>query len=316
MTNADFAAHFADAVWHAEAMHVNAHGAARYLLSRAVRDAGCKVVLAGEGADELGAGYHFCERALQVRAQSPLWRWPRLLGRLLQPKNPTERLIAGTSPDVVRAARLLGFPASMLDYVAGKIGVMRGLLHEDFAGEFARHDPYGDLFRQLNARRQLAGREPVKQVLYLWLKTFFANYVLAGERMDMAHAVELRLPFLDHHLFEFARQIPGSLFLREGRQKWVLREAMQPFVPDQVYRGRKQPFMAPPSALQEGSALLELVQDTLRSEAAAAVPFFDRQAVLLLLDRLPVMTMEDRTALDPVLLMMLSLAVLHDRYRL
>jgi asparagine synthase (glutamine-hydrolysing) len=316
VTNADFAAHFSDAVWHAEALHYNAHGTARYLLSRAVSAAGYKVVLAGEGADEIGAGYGFCTKALQARPGHPLWQWPKALLRLLAPLNPTERLIAPTSPWLVRVARLLGFPDTLTAYVGEKISVLRGLLAPDFSAEFARRDPYREFARQFDVRGQLLGREPVKQVLYLWLKSFFVNYVLGGERLDMAHAVELRLPFLDHRLFEFARDIPAELFVRDGRQKWVLREAMRPFVPDAVRLGRKQPFLAPPSALEKDSPLLALVQDTLRSDAAAAVPFLDRRAVVALLDRLPAMTAAQRAGLDPVLLMLLSMCVLQERYRL
>ncbi|MFO1448328.1 MAG: asparagine synthase (glutamine-hydrolyzing) [Opitutaceae bacterium] len=315
VTNADFATHFADAVWHAESLHYNAHGTARYLLSRAVRAAGYKVVLAGEGADELGAGYHFCEKVLQSPPSSPL-KWPRAALRLLRPYSPLERQIAGTSPWLVRASRLLGFPDAITEYVGAKIGAMRDLLAPDFAATFARRDPYREFFRQFDLRRQLLGREPVKQVLTLWLKSFFVNYVLAGERLDMAHGVELRLPFLDHPLFEFAREMPSTLFLREGRQKWVLREAMRPYVLDRVRLGQKQPFLAPPSTLEEGSALLALAQDTLRSRSMATVPFFDHHAVVRLLDTLPHLSSPDRAALDPVLLMLLSTAVLQDRFRL
>lgn len=316
VTNADFAAHFSDAVWHAESLHYNAHGTARYLLSRAVHAAGYKVVLAGEGADEIGAGYHFCATVLQSPNRPSWLKRARSLLRLLRPHTPAEQLIARTSPWLVRASQVLGFPDSMTSYVADKIATMHGLLGTDFAGEFPRRDPYREFFRQFDVRRQLFGREPVKQVLYLWLKSFFVNYVLAGERLDMAHAVELRLPFLDHKLFESARDIPADLLLRDGQQKWVLREAMRPFVLEKICDGRKQPFIAPPSALQERSPLLTLVQDTLRSEVSASLPFFDRRAVITLLDRLQSAGITERAALDPVLLMLLSVSVLHERYRL
>jgi asparagine synthase (glutamine-hydrolysing) len=315
LTNADFAAHFADAVWHAEALHYNAHGTARYLLSRAVREAGFKVVLAGEGGDELGAGYHFCERALQSQSTGGWSRRLALPWRLLRRHDQTEALIAGTSPWLVRVSRLLGFPEGPLRYVAEKIGLMRGLLSAEFAAEFARTDPYREFFRQFDVRKQLWGREPVKQLLYLWLKSFFVNYVLAGERLDMAHGLELRLPFLDHKLFEFAREIPASLFVREGRQKFVLREAMRPFVPEEVYAGRKQPFIAPP-VLAGTTPMFHLVQDTLRSRVMDAVPFFDRRAVLSFLDRFAGMSGAERSAADPVLLLLLSICVLQERYQL
>lgn len=316
VTNRDFAGHFSDAVWHAEAIHYNAHGTARYLLSRAVRAAGHKVVLAGEGADEIAAGYQFCEKALLTGGGNAGLKWPRALLRLLKPHTLSEKLIAAKSPWLVRASRVLGFPDSLTAYVGEKIGIMNGLLSPDFADQFARRDPYREFSRQFDLRGQMLGREPVKQVLYLWLKSFFSNYVLAGERLDMAHAVELRLPFLDHRLFEFARDIPAEFFAREGRQKWILREAMRPHVLRKICEGRKQPFIAPPSSLEEGSALLELVQDTLRSQAMSAVPFFEHGAIVKLLDQLRHMSIAQRASLDPVLLMLLSISILQQRFRL
>jgi asparagine synthase (glutamine-hydrolysing) len=316
VTNSDFAAHFADAVWHSESLHYNAHGVARHLLSRAVRDAGLKVMLAGEGADEIGAGYHFCEKALESGATGSWLKVLRALPRLCARKNAVEELIAETSPWLVRASRWIGFPETALGYVAEKIGVMRGFLSEDFAAEFKRRDPYREFFRGIHTRDQLAGREPVKQLLYLWMKSFFPNYVLAGERLDMAHGVEVRLPFLDHKLFEFARDIPAALLARSGRQKFALREAMRPFVTEQVYAGRKRPFLAPPSALQPGSEFFALVRDTLRGGTMEGMPFFNRRAVADLLDRLPSLGAQKSAALDPVFLLLTSMCVLHERYRL
>jgi asparagine synthase (glutamine-hydrolysing) len=132
----------------------------------------------------------------------------------------------------------------------------------------------------------------------------------------MAHAVEQRLPLIDHVLFEFARYLPGDLMVRDGREKWVLREALRPFVTPEVYAGRKHPFLAPPSVLQEGSAMFALVQDTLRSEAAALVPFFEHRALTGFLDQLRTLKGPERAPFDPMLLLLTSVAILHTRYRL
>jgi len=140
--------------------------------------------------------------------------------------------------------------------------------------------------------------------------------VLAGERLDMAHAVEVRLPFLDHKLFEFARSIPASMHARDGQQKYVLREAAKPFISDEVYRRAKQPFFAPPTTLRIGNPMYELLQDVLRSQGSESVPFFDRPKLLRLLDELSGMDDRTRTSMDPLLFMMASICVLHQRYGL
>ncbi|MBV9928204.1 MAG: asparagine synthase (glutamine-hydrolyzing) [Acidobacteria bacterium] len=313
----DSAESFVEAVGHGEMIHYNAHGAARFRLSRAVRRAGYKVVLLGEGADELFAGYDFSRQALLTSgARGGHLKWAGMLARLLRPKTQTERRIARTSPWLARICRVLDFPPALLDYVAEKFVLLRRLASNDFLQTFPRRDPYGEFLRQFDWRGKLRGREPVKQILYLWMKSLFVNYVLAGERLDMAHAVEGRLPFLDHKLFEFARSLPTSLLARGGRQKHVLREAVRPFVTAEVYRGAKQPFFAPPATLRVGNPMSELLQDILRGRAFASVPFFEQSSVIGLLDELPRMNDAERAAMDPVIFMMASACVLQVRYGL
>lgn len=315
VTEEEFADVFIDAVTQGEMFHYNAHGAARYQLSRAVQQAGYKVVLAGEGADELFAGYEFSRQALLTSgANGSLAKWPRMLFRMMRPKNLTEQRIARTSPWLERICRGLAFSPNLLDYVAEKFTLLQSMLATDFAQEFQRRDPYREFLKQFKWRANLLGREPVKQILYLWMKSLFVNYVLAGERLDMAHAVEVRLPFLDHKLFEFARSIPAALLARNGGRKYVLREAVRPFVTDEVYHGTKQPFLAPPMLI--GNPMYELLQDLLRSQNFKSVPFFDRSSVIRFLDELPAMDDRTRTSMDPILFMMASISVLHQHNRL
>ncbi len=317
VTNADFAEVFRAAVAQGEMIHYNAHGAARYRLSRAVQQAGYKVVLAGEGADELFAGYEFARAALLSSSTNGNSRnWPRLMLRLLHPRTITERRLAQTSPWLARISRVLAFPTDMVEYVADKFTLMQSLIARDFAQEFRNCDPYKQFLRQFELRANLLGREPAKQILYLWMKSVFVNYVLAAERLDMAHAVECRLPFLDHKLFEFARSIPASVLAKDGRQKHLLREAVKPFVRAEVYDGAKQPFFAPPTTFRAGNPMYELLQDTLRSQDFSTVPFFDHAAVVRFLDSLSVMDERSKTEMDPVLFMMASVGVLQDHYRL
>lgn len=315
VTEADFADVFIEAVGHGEMVHYNAHGAARYRLSRAVQQAGYKVVLAGEGADELFAGYDFSRQALLSSVANGSWsKWPRMLFRMMRLKTPAEQRIARTSPWLERICRVLAFSPDLLEFVSEKFTLLGSMLANDFAQEFQRRDPYREFLRQFQWRADLFGREPHKQIIYLWMKSLFVNYVLAGERLDMAHGVEVRLPFLDHKLFEFARSLPAGLLARNGTQKYILREAMKPFVTEEVYQGAKQPFFAPPMVI--GNPMYELLQDLLRSQNFKSVPFFDRSSVIRFLDELPRMDDRTRNSMDPLLFMMASIGVLHEYHRL
>lgn len=316
VTDGDVADHFAESVWHGETIQINSHGTARFLLSREIQAAGYRTVMAGEGADELFAGYDFVRSAVMGSdgQAGRLHRVLRLL-KLLGPLNETERQIAQLSPLLAHVSRAIDLPKTLVTPFAAATALLRSVLAPDFAAQFAGHDPYWALSRRFDWRGKVWGRERAKQLLYLWLRSIFVNYHMAADRLDMAHAVEVRLPFLDHKLFEYASQIPVSLLARDGRQKHVLREAARPFVAEAVYSGAKQPFYAPPSALQQDSRLHEFVQETLRSEAMASLPFFDQKAAIDLLDRAPTLGASARTMLDPLLMVMVSLCLLQEQMR-
>ena len=332
----DLADHFAEAVWHAETIQYNTHGAARYLLSRGVRDAGYKSVLAGEGADEAFFGYEFLRAAAGAgrgadagvgagagAAHAPaagglpraLARLPRILSALLRSPSRHYPGLAAASPWLARLALLLPAAPSLFTRLAGGLGRLHTVCSRDFLDDFAGYDLYRAYYRRCRRTADLSRREPSRRLLYLWLHSLFVNYHLAADRLDMAHGVEVRLPFLDHHLFEYANSLPVSLLAHHPREKHLLREAMRPYIPDPVYDRVKRPFMGPSAVGTEGP-LHDFLQDTLRGEALRAVPFLDHAAIERLLDRLPTLPPEDRPSLDSLLLMLASVAVLQERYRL
>ena len=318
----DLADHFADATWQAETLCFNAHGVAKYLLSRAVRDAGYKVVLTGEGADEILAGYpHFRRDMLLHNVQGQDAEVIQQLLEQLGSSNPVSRgllLPDGEALPLVSVQRALGFVPSWLEANATAAFRLRALFAHEFVAEFSERDPYRVFLNNLDVPGQLAGREPVNQSLYLWSKAVLPSYVLTvlGDRMEMAHSVEGRLPFLDHHVVELARDLPISQKIRGMTEKYVLREAARPVLTATVYGRHKHPFLTPPSALSPGERLHELVQETLRGSAMASLPFYDQAKVVALLDSLPALSDDARTAFDPILMILLSACSLHERYKL
>src|SRR5262249_44296203 len=180
---ADLASRLADAAWQAETLCFNAHGVAKYLLSRAVRDAGYKVVLTGEGSDEILAGYAHFRRDLLLqgaRGQDP-GAVQQLLEQL-QANNPVSRgllLPDGEVPPLASVRRALGFVPSWLEAFATTEARLHALFAPDFAAEFAGRDPYRAFLNGLDVAGQLAGRAPVNQSLYLWSKAALPSYILA-----------------------------------------------------------------------------------------------------------------------------------------
>ena len=316
LSDAELADHFADAVWHAETIQYNTHGAARYLLSRGVRDAGYKSMLAGEGADEAFFGYEFLRATVGSGRRPGARRLLRMLGGLLRSPSRHYPGLAAASPWLARLALLLPAAPSLFTRLARGLGHIHAVCSRDFLDDFAGYDVYRTYYRRCRRSADLSRREPSRRLLYLWLHSLFVNYHLAADRLDMAHGVEVRLPFLDHHLFEYVNSLPVSLLAHHPREKHLLREAMRSYIPDPVYDRVKRPFWGPTAVRAAGGPLHDFLQDTLRGDACRSVPFLDHRAVVDLLDRLPAMPREDRPSLDSLLLMLASVAVLQERYRL
>lgn len=312
VSDRDLADHFAEAVRQGEMLQFNGHGTARFLLSRAIRDAGYKTVLAGEGADELFAGYAFVRGALGTPSSGArLPFWLSALLRFARPPTAAQTALASTSPWLARVAQAVGVAGPAVETLVDRLGFVRDLLAPDFRAMFRQFDPYEELYLSLDRRTELRRWEPAKAMLYVWLRTLFANYHMAADRLDMAHAVEVRLPYLDHLLVERVARIPIALLAKDGQNKFLLREVARPFIPEAVHRRVKRPFLAPPAVATRGNPLHEYAQDTLR---ATSLPFVDREAVVRLLDSLPGRPPATLPAIEAAVLALVSLSILHDTY--
>jgi asparagine synthase (glutamine-hydrolysing) len=318
----DLADHFADAIAQSETFCLNAHGVAKYLLSRAVRAAGCKVVLTGEGSDEMLGGYAHFRRDMLLYDNEGQDRGAvtALLEELDRRNSISRGLLSpdGESMPLDNVKRLLGFVPSWIETFSARSLKMRALLADDFLKKFGSREPHRALFSELDVRGQLMGRAPVHQSLYLWSKAVLPTYILTmlGDRMEMAHSVEGRVPFLDHHLVEVIRSQPVSQKIRGMTEKFVLREAVRDLITDTVYRRQKHPFLSPPATVNPEEKLHALVQDQLRGSALASIPFFDQKKVIDLLDSLNTMDERARVATDQILMILVSACVLQERFQL
>jgi asparagine synthase (glutamine-hydrolysing) len=315
VSQSDLIEYLPDAVYFSEGLAVNGHLTAKYLLNKAIRRAGFKVALTGEGSDEVVAGYpHLRSDLFSATGQQ------HLLAGLHSNNRASAGIMLkhGESLPLTAVATRLGYVPGFLE-AKGTLGhKICSVLSHDFKAKFASRDGYAELLDCFDVDGQLAGRNRVHQSLYLWSKTALTNYILRtlGDGMEMASSIEGRLPFLDHHLFEFVRNLPVSIKIKGTIEKYILREAVKPFITETIYKRRKHPFVAPPISAFTTPAASSALHDTLRSKSFASVPFFDQSKVIELLDRLPGMNAADRAATDPVLMTALSAAALQDRFKL
>lgn len=311
----DLADNFSDAVFHAEGTCINTHGVAKYLLSRSVRSAGYKVVLTGEGADEVLAGYpHFRQDLLAAAAPGEV---AHLEGALAEANAVSRGILLaerGKADSPLLRARLGGIP-SFLHSQLNRFEYMGALQNPAYFAPFQGRDPAELLLAGLDVERRLKGRAPVDRALYLWAKTMLPNYVLAtlGDRMEMAHAVEGRLPFLDTAVAEFLQGVPVDLKIRGMTEKYLLREAVRDVVTERVYRRQKHPFLSPPATPRRSPKMAALLQDSLRSKTVESIPFLDARRVRALADKVAAMTPGERASHDSHLMVVLSTILLHQR---
>jgi asparagine synthase (glutamine-hydrolysing) len=296
----DMASHFRDALWHGEMFALNGHGVARYIHCKAIHEAGWKVVLSGSGSDDLLGGYPSARHDMLQKAR-------------LHASGGACSEVAWEPCLLPGVKSRLGFVPSWMTKLNTDRSVLLVMLHPELVELYEQRDPFEDFVDSVDPQ-QLEGRDVVIQSLYLWTKAFLGNYELLADRLEMAHGVEVRLPFLDHHLFDVIKTIPSSVLIREQQEKYVLRQATRQFLPDLIYRRSKHSFTAPPITLDAESPFHELLQDSLRSERIKDLPLFDRESLLDLLDRLPVMGEDVRLSLDGVMTMALSAALLHEMY--
>jgi asparagine synthase (glutamine-hydrolysing) len=312
---------YSDAVWHAETPFINGHGVAKYLLSRAVRDAGIKVVFTGEGADEMLGGYPpFRRDVLLYNSES---QDPQTVQRLIEEMHASNEAVRGLltsddepSPLLDTVRRRLGWVPSWIEVFASIGSRTADLFGASMLEHVGGMDPYEVSLSRIAVEQRLSGRDPLNQALYLWSKIQLPNFILTflSDRMEMAHSIEGRVPFLDHKVAEYAAGIPIHMKVNGMREKHVLREATKDVIIEAVYNREKHPFTTPPVKTDGGDAMLELFGDTFASSALDDQPVFDAAKVRALFAAFPESAPESRMALDGILNRVLSITLMHQRF--
>ncbi|MFQ3665187.1 MAG: asparagine synthase (glutamine-hydrolyzing), partial [Sphingomonadaceae bacterium] len=294
------------AVRHAEMPMVRTAPAPMFQLSGLVRSHGLKVVLTGEGADEIFGGYDLFREAKVRRfwARQPQSRMrPALLARLY----PWMRA-AGNQP----AAHLAAFYGVGLDQPDSPdfshlprwrtTGSARMFLSPDYAEASAWDQAEFEALLPSEFGRW----HPLARAQYLEATILLPGNLLCaqGDRMLMANSVEGRFPFLDHRVIAFAASLSPSLKLRGLDEKHLLKRAARPFLPTAILARSKQPYRAPGVATvlgtQEGAPLREM----LTPDALAQDGIFDARRVGRLVQRLEAAgdgSERDRMALTAVI---------------
>jgi asparagine synthase (glutamine-hydrolysing) len=319
ITGREIADAYADAVWHSETQMFNGHGVAKYLLSRAVRDAGIKVVFTGEGADEMLGGYpYFRVDALNDNPSLSAAERGALLEQMLGANPATRALLMPTqvdNPEMKAIERRLGWLPATLNVSAAMMSGAAPLFRDDLAVRLQGHQPLMSALDRLPLAQRVAGRDRLNQMLYINARTVLPNFILnyLADRMEMAHSIEGRVPFLDHHVAEAAARVPVSMKVKGIREKHVLREATKDVLIPEVYDRQKHPFTTPPTRAAD-DPMLAFYRDTFASRAARDQPIYDMTKARATLERLLECPADQRIAMEGGLQRVASVIILQDKF--
>ena len=280
----DIARIFPETIWHTESPIVRTAPAPLMLLSKKVRDSNFKVVLTGEGADEVFGGYDLFKEAKIRRfiARVPTSkRRPQILERLYP--------YLQNSPAAGRgfAQRFFAEGGEHLQkpYFAH---IPRWTTTGRIAQFFSAHlreavggwDPYSAI--QATLPGDIDRWPPLGRDQYVEAHTLMSGYLLnsQGDRMAMANSIEGRFPFLDHRVIEFANRLPPRYKLRGLTEKYLLKRSMQGLLPESLRKRTKQPYRAPDIAsfISNGRPV-EYVAELLSEANLRAAGYFDPVAV-------------------------------------
>lgn len=244
-SHADIGRVFPDVIWHTETPLLRTAPAPMFMLSQLVHDHNLKVVITGEGADELLGGYDiFKEMAIRrFWAKHPDSAMRPLLLNKLYPEI-AQLSASGAAFRTAFFKKSLGDVAS--PYYSHFIRWTNAARLQRFLAEPANVErrleeelvPIPKGFKQWSA---------LAQAQYLEITTFLSSYLLAaqGDRVAMGHSVEGRFPFLDYRVVEFTNRLPSDLKLRGLREKWLLRQLGKSLLPADIWTRRKRPYRAP-----------------------------------------------------------------------
>jgi asparagine synthase (glutamine-hydrolysing) len=274
---------FPDTLWHCEKPMLRTAPVPMFLLSRLVQSEGYKVVLSGEGADEIFGGYNIFKEA-KIRDY-----WSREPGSARRPLL-LERLYPYVFKNPARGRSFLQdffavkpheAPTPYFSHQVRWENSRRnlGFLSEECRAALSCYDPLQELAGWLPG--DFSGRDLMSRAQLLEMEIFLSSFLLSsqGDRVGMAHSVEMRHPFLDFRVIDFAFRLPARWRMRGLNEKYLLKRAFRGMIPESIVCRAKQPYRAPIRELFDAQAPPDYVDDLLSEERLRDFGYFHPKKV-------------------------------------
>lgn len=304
----DLLGNLEDCLWFSETPAVNYNGVGKYLLSKlAAQHVTC--VLTGEGSDELFLGYAYFKDRNEGLSSHAYRR---------APKKPTR----AQNRSEQRINRTFGFvpQVEMIDlFSTGTQAFLHNLFAKCKRPILRTTSPISRLTQRID-KAQTDPLEPVNKMQMFSIKGLLSPFILSnlGDRQEMAHSLEGRTPFLDHHLFDWACKLPNTLKIKDGVEKYILRELVKNDITDEVYARKKWPYITPPIWVDAGRSekMAKLVDTYLTPQAIKTSGIFSAFSIRLMLKlvKTRVVPRHLRERLNNILLYVLTVQILDNQY--
>ena len=237
-------------IWHEDEPIVWPSSVALHFVSK-LAEQQVKVVLTGEGADELFAGYGRYRFYLMNR------RWAGAYGIVPAFLRKAVRGMVESSP-LLRAdlRRKLGHT------IVGREATFESLYIDNFQAAFSAEQQAellrragGDSYRSyLHWWNRSEGARPLQRLLYADMKTYLVELLMKQDQMSMSASIESRVPFLDHSFVEFAANVPDEMKLRGSTGKYIFKKVAEKLIPHDIIYRKKMGFPTPLKAWLSGPA--------------------------------------------------------------
>jgi asparagine synthase (glutamine-hydrolysing) len=263
-------------VWHHDEPFADVSSVPTYMVSKLASEH-VKVVLSGDGGDELFAGY---ERYAQDRRKTQFDKIPPFI---------KTKLLHPLSHALPRGLYGKNFLRNISLTPAARYVDSISFFHPELQSEMLTRQTRRSLAQHQTALNYAqiyaspTSADHVERLLYLDSKTYLPGDILTKvDRMSMAHSLESRVPLLDHKLIEFASQIPSSLKLKGLTTKYIFKKAVTDLIPEEIIHRRKQGFDVPIREWFKHD-LREMLHDTLLDHRTRDRGFFNQHAIASLI---------------------------------
>ncbi len=288
-TSAEIGESFYDTVKHTEFPILRTAPTPMYLLSKKVRERKIKVVITGEGADEMLAGYNIFKETKIRRfwARQPQSAIRPLLLTKLYPYLP---MMKNSSANVLKM--FFGFKLNETDNPLyshllrwHNTSRIQNYFSDNLKAELHDYNPISEVYKNLESNFSTWGDLSKSQ--YLESTIFMSGYLLSsqGDRMAMANSVEGRYPFLDYRVIEYAAKLPEDFKLHLLNEKYILKKMMAGKIPDSILKRNKQAYRAPIHTSFFGKGAPAFVDEMLSSDSLKQFDCFDAEKVGKLLEK-------------------------------